>query len=294
MKNAPVLHRLEYVLFEGLRATLRALPHPASRRIGRLLGVLAWWLLGGRRKVTLNNLQLAFPQRSRRDIRRMGRESFQHLGSMTCDTISSYRFDAVGLCQQMSIEGWEHLEAARREGRGVLVMSAHLGTWEMAAYPVGLYAETMHVIGRPLDNPLLDRRLGDLRTRFGNATIPKRGAARGSMRVLRDAGIVGILIDQRVRPEEGLEVPFFGQLAITTPLLAKLVLKTGAPVVPLFGHLEPGGRYRIACHPALDLDLGLEGEQAVEAITAECLRFVEEQIRSDPTTWLWLHRRWRK
>ena len=99
-------------------------------------------------------------------------------------SISAHRFDRLEMCRHLTINGWEHLEEARRAGRGVLVMSAHLGTWEMAAHVVGLYAEPMHVIGRPLDNPLLDRRLAEQRGRFGNVTIPKRGAARGALRVL--------------------------------------------------------------------------------------------------------------
>ena len=147
-------------------------------------------------------------------------------------------------------------------------MSAHLGSWEMAAHPVGLYAEPMHVIGRPLDNPWLDRHLGSQRTRFGNATIPKRGAARGSLRVLRQGGIVGILIDQRVRPEEGILVPFFGHPALTSPLLGRLAIKTGAPIVPLFGHLAPHGTYRVEFEAPIDIGSGEEA--AVEAITARC------------------------
>jgi len=174
----------------------------------------------------------------------------------------------------------------------VLVMSAHLGSWEIAAYPVGLYREPMHVIGRPLDNPHLDRHLASSRTRFGNATISKRGAARESLRVLRRGGIVGILIDQRVRPAEGIEVPFMGHDAITSPLLARLAQKTGAPVVPLFGHLEPHGRYRVRFHPPLwprdtpDAD--------VAELTRRYLEVVEKQVRPRPEQWLWMHRRWKK
>lgn len=292
MKNAPVLHRLEYGLFVGLRRLLTLLPHGASRRLGGALGGLAWALLGERRRVALANLELALPHLDAAERRSIGIGSFRHLGRMTCDTVSSERFDREGVCRRLTIEGWEHLEAARSLGRGVLVMSAHLGTWEIAAHAVGLYAEPMHVIGRPLDNPRLDRHLARQRRRFGNDTIPKRGAARGSMRVLRQGGIVGILIDQRVRPEEGILVPFFGHLAYTSPLLGRLALKTEAPIVPLYGHLRSEGRYRVVFHPALPGDV--EGDDAVERLTRRCLEEVETRILEDPGSWLWLHRRWKR
>jgi len=292
MKNAPVLHRIEYGLFSALRRVLGWLPHRTSRLVGRMMGELIWIVLGSRRKTALANLELVFPERSAGERRRVAHASFRHLGEMTGDTVSTARFDAVDLCDRMTIEGWEHLDAGLGAGHGVLMMSAHLGSWEIAALPTGLYRQTMHVIGRPLDNPWLNRHLEWARTRFGNATIPKHGAARGALRVLRQGGIVGILIDQRVRPEQGILVPFMGHPAITSPLLARLALKTGAPVVPIFGHLEPGGRYRV--HFEEPLWATDDGPEPAAEFTRRCLEVVEEQIRLRPETWLWLHRRWKR
>lgn len=292
MKDAPVLHSIEYGFFSALRRLLTVLPHDASRSLGRSLGDLAWIALRSRRRIALGNLALALPELSQPQRRKIALESFRNLGRMSCDTISSHRFDSVEVCRRLTMVGWEHLEAARSVGRGVLVMSAHLGSWEMAAHAVGLYAEPMHVIGRPLDNPKLDRLLGWQRRRFGNEMISKRGAARGSMRVLRQAGIVGILIDQRVRPEQGILVPFFGHPAMTSPLLGRLAIRTGAPIVPLFGELTPGGRYRVEFEPPVDT---LVGEtDGVEELTRRCLEVVEARIRRAPQQWQWPHRRWKR
>jgi KDO2-lipid IV(A) lauroyltransferase len=300
VKNAPALHAVEYGLFRLLSRSLRLLPHEAARALGGGFGDLAWLVLGSRRRVALGNLALAMPEIPRAQRRRVARRSFRHLGRMFCDTISSHRFDSVEICRRLTLQGWEHLEAARARGRGVLVMSAHLGSWEMAAHTVGLYGEPMHVIGRPLDNPRLDRVLCWQRQRFGNATLPKKGAARGALRVLRDAGVVGILIDQRVRPAQGIRVPFFGHPAVTSPLLGRLALRTGAPVVPLYGTLMPRGRYRVAFHPPVALpeeDTTTSGGSAAEDPVAEltrlCLEHVEQTIRAGPDQWMWLHRRWK-
>lgn len=294
MKNAPVLHAIEYAAFLGVKGPLRALPHGVSRIVGRRLGDLGWWLDRRHRKVTLNNLAMAYPELDSKEHRRLGRECFRHFGAALCDTVSSTRFDAVELCRRLSIEGWEHVQAAESLGRGTFFLSAHLGQWEIAAYPPGLYGGPLHVVGRPLDNPHLNRELESLRARFGNELIAKRGAARGMLQALRNKGRVGILIDQRVQPGEGIEVPFFGRPAVTSPLLARLVLRTGAPVVPIFGYAEPGGRYRfVAREPLYAPEDAPADDETIRALTTRYLQVTEREIRQNPELWMWMHRRWK-
>jgi KDO2-lipid IV(A) lauroyltransferase len=110
------------------------------------------------------------------------------------------------------------------------------------------------------------------------------------LEVLRAGGRVGILIDQRVQPREGIAVPFFGHPALTTPVLARVSLRTGAPVVPVALYPVRGGRYRFAARPPVFPEG--EGEEAVAALTRRYLAVAEEQIREHPEMWLWMHRRW--
>ena len=155
-------------------------------------------------------------------------------------------------CRRLTLEGWHHLQDAQALGKGVFVMSAHLGCWEAAAQTVALYGGSMDVVGRPMDNPYLDRDLTRLRTRFGNRVLDKRGAARGIIKALRRGGAVGILIDQRSPDyQDGVEVPFFGQPSRTSSVLARISLRTGAPVVPIFGYPEAGGTYRVVLRPPI-------------------------------------------
>lgn len=290
MKNAPVRHALEYAVYLAFKGALRALPHAATRSVGRALGGLFWLLDARHRKVAFDNLEvLGLPAAERR---RLARRCFAHFGAAVCDTISSSRFDAVALCERLTLEGFEHLQQAEDAGKGVVVMSAHLGLWEIAAYPPGLYGGPMSVVVRPLDNPHLDRELTRLRERFGNRLIAKHGAARQMLRTLAAHGRLGILIDQRVQRQEGIELPFFGRPALTSPVLAKLSLRTGAPVVPIAGYPEPGGRYRVAFRPPI-WPQGADDEASVATLTAQYLAAVEDEIRPNPELWLWLHRRWR-
>lgn len=293
-------HRVEHAAFLLVRGMVHLLPHTGARALGRWIGRLAHALLGRHRRIARENLARALPELPAAEHHRLARAAFEHFGLALVDAVSAQRFDLEELCRRLDLEGWHHLQEAERRAReesasGLFVLSAHLGLWEAAAYPPGIYGGPMHVVGRPLDNPHLDRKLIRSRARFGNRLIPKRGAVRPMMRVLAAGGRVGILIDQRARPQEGIWVPFFGLPAYTTPILARMALRTGAPVVPIFGFPLPGGRYRVVLREAIwpDAVASFEGEEAVAELTRLYLAACEEEIRRHPETWLWMHERWK-
>ena len=290
MKARPFRHRVEYALYLALKGGLRALPHAATRRIGRALGALAHRLDRRHREVARRNLALVFPELPEAERRRLAAACFRHFGAALCDAVSSTRFDYEETCDRFTLEGWEHFETAEAAGRGLFVLSPHIGFWELVAPAVGLWRGRLHIVVRPPDNPWLDRELRALRERFFGVVVPKRGAARRMLEVLREGGRIGILIDQRVQPREGIEVPFFGRPARTTPVLARLSLRTGAPVVPVAVLPAPRGRYRFVARPPIFPEG--EGEEAVLALTRRYLEVAEEQIREHPEMWLWMHRRW--
>lgn len=292
MKHRPLGHRVEYGFYLAVKGFLRALPHAAARSFGRGLGSLAHRLDRRHREVALRNMALALPELTEAERRRLVKECFRHFGAALCDAISSTRFPPVELCHRMSLRGWEHLEEAERRGKGIFILSAHLGLWELVPPIVGLTRGRMDIVVRPADNPWLDGELRALRERFGNAVIPKRGAARRMLEVLRGGGRVGILIDQRVQEREGIAVPFFGRPALTTPVLARLSLRTGAAVVPIAAYPEPGGRYRVVVRPAILPPENGDDENAVADLTRRYLESAEEDIRAQPEMWLWMHRRW--
>jgi Kdo2-lipid IVA lauroyltransferase/acyltransferase len=315
VKHAPVRHRLEYGAYLLLKGVVRALPHAAARPLGAALGGLACRLDRRHREVAAANLALAFPTLAATERRRLVTACFRHFGAALFDLISSERFDAVELCRRFSYEGWEHLDRAERLGRGVFLLGAHHGYWEISGRPIGLYRGVLHTVARPADNPHLERELTRLRRGLGYAVLPKRGAARRMLQVVRAGGRVGILPDQRVQEREGILVPFFGHPALTTPILARLSLRDRCPVVPVFAYPEPGGRYRMvirppilpeeaaasgtdatsASHAGVNDEAGAAGEDAgtaVAALTRRYLEVIEREIRDHPEMWLWMHRRW--
>lgn len=293
MKRAPIRHALEHALFLPFYGLTRALPHAASRRLGARLGALAHAVDRPHRRIADENLAAAMPELDTDARRRLVADCFRHFGELFADVLSARRFDLSAFCRRGDVVGLDHLRTAEQAGRGLLLLTAHYGNWEILHFYATIAGGPISVVGRPPDNPHFDRALRRVRERFGNRVIDKRGSVREMFRVVRSGGRLGLLIDQRVRAEEAIDVEFFGRPAWTSPIVARLALKCGAPIVPTFGDHLPGGRYRVEFHTPIWPE-GRDDDATTHALTRRCLAVCEEVIRAAPARWLWLHRRWKR
>lgn len=289
--------RLRYLAeYAGYRAATGALARASpetARRIGHRLGSLAFRLDGRRRRLALANLALALPELSEEERLEVARESFRTFGAGTCEAVVAARLGPAGISPRVAVESWEPLDRALAGGGGAFLMTGHLGAWEIAAYPVGDHVGRLHLLARPPNNPRVADHLQALRERWGHRQIAKRGAGIRMLRAVRRGEMVGLLIDQRVRPSQGVRVPFFGHDAWATPMLAYLSIKTGAPVVPTFCRPVGAGGYHLRFEPAIEPPAGAEpSDEAQVELTARYLAVVEAEIRKEPGMWLWPHRRW--
>lgn len=289
-------HRAELGLFRLAAGVLGALPRSARERLARRLALLGVRAGASRRRILLDNLAGAFPSKSPAEIARIAKESVESLGEAFVDFLEVSAMSEEEIRSRIRVVGEENLHRARSRGKGVFVLSAHFGGWELGAIRAGLLGEPIAPVVRPLDNPLLERELARRRTRFGNRPIAKRQAARDILRALRRGETVGMLADQNVLAREAVFVPFFGRLAATTPALALFQLKTDASVVPAFAWPEGGGRYRLEFEKSIEAEEfrdGAEREEAVRNATARYMEVTEAAIRKAPAAWLWVHNRWR-
>jgi KDO2-lipid IV(A) lauroyltransferase len=195
---------------------------------------------------------------------------------------------------QLQIEGIEHLRAMMERHGRALLLTAHLGNWELLPVACGLTDYRLSVVLRPLDAPWLDRMVMRLREKTGVELIDKRAALRPVLRALAGGRMVGILLDQNAARREGVFVPFFGRDASTSKSMAVLALRTGIPIVPAFIRRERWGAHRVVVRPAIPLpDPPGALEPAIVALTARCAEVIEAAIRETPEQWLWIHDRWR-
>lgn len=290
-------HRAELLLFRVAAGGLTFLPPAAARLAGRAAARAAFSLLSSRRRILVDNLAAAYPDDPAERIASIAAASIDGFASALVDFLATNRMTRDELLSRVSVAGEEHLRAARTRGKGVFLLSAHFGSWEIGALVAGLLGEPIAPVVRPLDNPLLEEELGRLRRRFGNRPIPKKRASRELLRAMARNETVAILVDQNVLPREAVFVPFFGRPAATTPSLALLQLKTGAAVVPVFTWPEADGRYRLVFEPPILAEefggVGVDREEQVRRATARYMAVTEAAVRKDPAAWLWVHNRWK-
>ncbi len=283
-------HAAQFGLYLTLKGVLRLLPHAWSRPLGRSAGGLIYRLAGRLRRIARDNLDSALPELPAAERQRLSRQCFRQLGAAVFDTVSASRFGPEALAERVEVDGWDHFEAARRQGRGVFLMGAHLGWFEVGVHLLGQRARRVHVVSDRLSNPHFDRELRRLRRDFEIDTITEVGAARGMFRVIASQGTVLIALDLRTRYEDAIAVNFFGRLSLTSPIPAFLALKRQVPVVPAFTYPTATG-YRIEVEPAIE-PRG-SGKRGIAEMTERYLAVIERRIRRHPEMWVWHYRRWR-
>lgn len=259
---------------------------PTVAWIGETLGEGAWMLLKTRRLVVRRNLRIAFAgEKSRAEIDAMVREVFRRTGANLISSIRTAALDDAGLLKAIRIENPELAEQALAEGKGAVVVLAHMGNWEALAqiFPrvFGSRYEAATVY-RPLNNPILNERVEAVRKRTGLRLFKKNDNAMAMAVFLREGGALGILSDQRA-VGIGETVPFFGRLTVCTPMPAVLARRTGAKVLALSLKTISPGRWNLKFHQS----------RAVEVNTAVCMQLLEEIVRESPEDVFWLQDRWK-
>jgi KDO2-lipid IV(A) lauroyltransferase len=294
MRLAGRVTALQYHIARVFFAALGRLPRPLALRLGRALGYaayLAGWKL---RRVGELNLQMAFPAMAPDERRSLLRGSIVNLGRHLAEFSRFSIATPEALRGSIDYRGLENLETARARGRGILIITAHLGAWELVGFGLAALGFPFSFLVRRIENPAIERAVEDIRTRLGNRTIDKRNAARSMVVTLRSGGMLGLLADINVVRDKGLFVDFFGVRASTTFLAAKLALRTGAAVIPVFAPWEERRRrYVLDIGAPLWIEPSGDEKENIRRLTIAYTRAIEDYIRRYPDQWLWIHKRWR-
>jgi KDO2-lipid IV(A) lauroyltransferase len=273
---------------------LRLLPRKLARTVGAGIGAVAFSLLGRLRCVGIRNLELAFPEITAADREAILRSEYRNLGFLLAEFCKMPGYTPEAASRFIRYEGLENYISARDRGKGVLVLTGHLGAWELSSFYHSLMGMPMGMVIRRLDNPLVDAFVNRIRCLHGNRVIHKDDFARGLIASMRAGETVGILMDTNMTPPQGVFVPFFGVLACTASGMARIAAKTGAAVIPGFLLWEKSEQ-RYVLHFGKELDVIRTGDPEQDALanTASFTTSIERYIRQYPQQWLWLHRRWK-
>ncbi|MFB3777084.1 MAG: lysophospholipid acyltransferase family protein [Bryobacteraceae bacterium] len=281
-------NRLEYWAALFVLFTLEYGPRSLSDWLARRYVALLDLAIPRLRRTARRNLEMALPGLTARERGRIADGVFQSIARLLVSFARLPRIGRDNVGRWIRYEGYEHFEAAIRRGRGVLIATGHLGNWELSAFAHALLTGPMHVVVRPLDNPLLDALVARRRALSGNRLMEKKDFARGMLAALAANQAVGILIDQNTSPEYGVFVDFFGIPACSNGGLARIAAHTGAAVIlgcALWSEREQ--RYVLRFYPPVEI----AGD--VQADTQRVQKGLEEIIREHPDQWLWIHRRWK-
>ncbi len=275
-------------LLATVERVLRNKSPEKAAALGERFGRLLWRIAGSRRKRTLDNLRLAFPEKSESERAAIAQEVFEHFGRSSTDFLQGNSWTIESIESSTEISGIEHIDAALAKGKGVLLITGHLGNWERASAWLSLKGYKLFVIARDADDEDVNRIVNDIRRRPGTGVIPRGQAARQVLLRLRENAIVGILPDQNA---SDIFIPFFGHPAGTPLGPGLFAARTGASAVPVACVYVGEGRYKMTFYPPLEPDAeeSVPGEGLMRSIN----RWLEHRIRENPGQWLWMHDRWR-
>ena len=284
----------EFAVAWLLLKSIGSLPRPLALRVGIMIGQLAHLILPHLRHHAERNLRIAFPEADERERRRIKHGTFRNLGRLLGEISQFPRFKRANIESVVVYDGLENYLSAIAQGRGVILLTGHIGAWELSVYAHSIYGHPMSFLARRVDNPLVEQLAESQRARFGNRSIDKKNSVREVLKTLKAGGVVGILADLNAAREEGVFCDFFGVPACTTAGVATLALRTGAVVLPGYIIWDEAARiHRLHFEPPIEtIDTGNQKDD-VQLNTARYTAALEAIIRRHPNQWLWIHRRWR-
>ncbi|MDH3197274.1 MAG: lysophospholipid acyltransferase family protein [Candidatus Krumholzibacteria bacterium] len=289
-----IKHAMGYGAVRVLGWVARGTPRAIGHRVFSGLGRLAARILERDRRRAADNLALAFPEAAPMVRDAMVTAMFRALGRNVYEFLRLEGASPRALAERIDhVEGLERLERAYGAGRGLIVITGHIGCWElMPAYFVSRgYRVT--AVARRVRTERFNERLVAVRRSVGVVSLDRDASPREMIAVLKRGEVLGVLIDQHTRVS-GVYVPFFNRPALTPTAVAKLALMTGAKILPMGIFLNHRGKHVVHVLPEIEPPPAQSREASVQAMTAACSLAVERLIRIDPKQWVWFHQRWRE
>jgi Kdo2-lipid IVA lauroyltransferase/acyltransferase len=285
---------IQYAVAWTLLKTLGVLPRGIARAMAATGVRMLLLALPKLKKTAEFNLRLAFPEWTDAQRRSTLKKMTRNLGWMAAEFARMPSYTKENIEGVVILDGHENFLAGHSRGKGVLYLTGHIGAWELSSFAHALYGFPLHYMARPLDNKPLDAMVNEYRGLSGNKPIFKNESARVMLRILKEAGTVGILADQNTMPGEGVFVDFFGALACTTTGIARVALHTDAAVVPGYAYWDEKLRkYRLRFEPPVELLRTGDAERDIVENTQRFTKVIEEIVRKYPEQWVWIHARWK-
>jgi heptosyltransferase-2 len=279
-----------YLLYRAGTSIASALPLALLFRFGSAMGWLAWWLVPKYRRLTLRNLEIAFQgEKSAAELRTIGRRHFQRSAANVACSLKMSSMAPEKIAAHVETKNFDAVHRELRSGTAVVLLLSHIGNWEIFAHVFPQYVDSVSLgtVYQRLGNRYIDEHVRRARTRSGVKVFDRAEGFHAPIETLRGGGLVAVLGDQHAG-DHGLWTPFFGRLASSSPLTGLLAKRTNAAVIAAAAYTVGPGRWRLVYSERLDAP-----GDSIPAITAKSNDAIEQQVRTAPEDWFWVHNRWK-
>ncbi|MFC1546797.1 lysophospholipid acyltransferase family protein [bacterium] len=287
-----IIRYLIYIFTRLFSYFVLILPYSTAVWLGGVLGFLSGKILHSARHMVLENLSLAFPDKTKQELNKITSKMFEHLGKSLFEFLWSPRFTKKFLDSIVETQGFEHIDKALEQGKGVIFLASHTGNWELMAMNVALSGYPVYVVAKRIYDDRLNDILVSYRESKGVMSILRTESTKIIVKALNNSETVGMLIDQDTKVK-GCFVDFFGHRAYTASAPAVLALKYNVDVLPVFITRINNSKHKMIVHPRVDINVTGDHQKDIIENTQKFNNIIEQAIRKCPSQWVWIHKRWK-
>lgn len=284
---------LFWLVLRALVVTIQRVPLYFALKIGHGIGLFAYTVAPRRRRITMDNLKHAFPEKSQKDYNNIMFNMDRNLGYNIVEFLRLPIMKQPYFDKYIEFEGLENLDAALTKGKGVFILTAHFGNWDLVAASTVVKGYPINLVTKYLKNEMLNDLWLGYRKKLNVNIMYREGSLRQIIKHLKKNEGMGFVLDQNTRRTEGVFVNFFGRPACTIPSLATLAQRLETPVVPCFMIRKKGPYHKVVFEPEVPFEKKATLEETVVHNTQRYTDVIERYIRAYPDHWIWMHRRWK-
>lgn len=283
---------LIYILVVSIGYVVRHISLKKSLKLGGVVGKIAFLVVKKRREIALSNLRMIFKDKSENEIKEIAKESFANLGKTLIEFLRLPKYDKNQLMDIVKIDGEENLIQAISSGKGVLIITAHFGNWELIFHILTLFTDRLSAVAQRFKNQWFDKLVNSYRIIHGGEIIEKADSIKQVISHLRNGYCVVILGDQDAG-NSGIFIDFMGVSASVAKGPAIFAMKTGAIVLNIFDIRQSDGSHIIKVSNPMKFEGSGNLQEDIKRYTSEITKSLEYMICKYPSQWLWLHNRWK-
>jgi KDO2-lipid IV(A) lauroyltransferase len=293
-KTPTISHRLEYLATRAVVGVLRLVGWRTASWVGGRIARFIYRPIGIRRGVVERQIAAAFPECTPSEVRSLAGRSYESLGRTSIETATMPGTSAAEILDRVErVEGWHYVEEGLAAGRGVILVTGHLGNWELGGAYFAARGAPIDVVARGMANPIFEAYMGRTRRKIGMEVIHDKDAVRRTPRSLRDNRCVAFVSDHDALGLASTFVPFFGRPAKTPRGPAVFALRFEVPVLFVAIVRMPSGKYAVLIDPVPIARTG-DREADIDTIVLTYTQMLERYVRMYPEQYFWQHRRWRR